>query len=216
VAVVTVPGPGRTGEPTSLPAAYFDRLYASDPDPWRFAERWYERRKRDITLACLPHERYAAGFEPGCSVGLLTEALAERCDTLLSTDVAAAAVSAARRRVAHLGHVRVEQRAVPGEWPEGAFDLVLVSEVGYYLGPDDLGLLAQRVVTSLTTGGVLVLCHWRHPVDDYPIVGDEVHERMRALTGLHCVARHDEEDFLLEVLAGGPPESVARREGLVQ
>jgi SAM-dependent methyltransferase len=216
VAVVTVAGPGPTGGPTSLPVEYFDRLYSSDPDPWRFAERWYERRKRDITLACLPHERYAAGFEPGCSVGLLTEALADRCDTLLSTDVAAAAVSAARRRVAHLGHVRVEQRAVPGQWPDGVFDLVVLSEVGYYLGHDDLGRLAERVVSSLTTGGVLVLCHWRHRVADYPLDGDEVHERMRALTGLHRVVRHEEEDFLLEVLAGGAPDSVARREGLVQ
>ena len=37
---------------TRLPDAYFDRMYAASADPWQLQERWYERRKFAITLAC--------------------------------------------------------------------------------------------------------------------------------------------------------------------
>ena len=76
----------------TLGASYFDGMYARSADPWGFTSRWYERRKYAISLAMLPRERYRRGFEPGCSIGVLTRQLAGRCDRLLACDVAAAAV----------------------------------------------------------------------------------------------------------------------------
>ncbi len=81
----------------SLEPAYFDALYAADPDPWQFATSAYEREKYDATLAALP-TRIGSAFEIGCSIGILTRRLAERCNTLLAVDVAKAALAAARRR----------------------------------------------------------------------------------------------------------------------
>ncbi len=60
-----------------LSDAYFDRMYSESADPWQLQSRWYERRKYAITLALLPYARYRHAFEPGCSVGVLTEQLAE-------------------------------------------------------------------------------------------------------------------------------------------
>ena len=54
------------------------------------ADRWYERRKYAITMAMLPLPRYRHAYEPGCSVGVLTELLAARCDHVTATDVAEA------------------------------------------------------------------------------------------------------------------------------
>ena len=82
-----------------LPDAYFADVYATTSDPWRLAERWYEQRKYAITMAMLPKPRYRSAFEPGCSVGVLTELLAARCDALLATDVAQAALDTARTRL---------------------------------------------------------------------------------------------------------------------
>jgi hypothetical protein len=62
----------------SLRADYFRRLYAADPDPWAFATSSYERATYDATLAALPCPRYRAGFEIGCSIGVLTRDLAAR------------------------------------------------------------------------------------------------------------------------------------------
>jgi SAM-dependent methyltransferase len=200
----------------SLPTSYFDAMYAADPDPWGLSSRWYEQRKYALTLAALPRRRYRSAFEPGCSVGVLTEQLAGRCDRLLAVDVAAAAVQVARTRLAGRSHVLVEQRAIPADWPDGRFDLVVLSEVGYYLDPLDLGRLARSAVAALEPGGDLVAVHWRHPVADYPLDGDAVHAELAASSGLERTCRHVEADFLLEIFARTPPaaRSVARAEGL--
>jgi SAM-dependent methyltransferase len=201
----------------TLPGTYFDDMYAADPDPWGFTSRWYERRKYALTLAALPGERYASGFEAGCSIGVLSTLLADRCDALLSADLAGDAVAAARDRLRDRPHVAVERRALPDEWPPGPFDLIVLSEVGYYLDDDDLDTMLGRAVASLTPGGDLVAVHWRRRVDDYPQPGDEVHRRLAYdHPALARLVRHEEADFLLEVFTRVPPaaRSVAQREGL--
>lgn len=199
----------------TLPSAYFDDLYATSPDPWGFRDRWYEQRKRDVTLATLPHRGYRRGFEPGCSIGLLTDGLAARCETLLAADGSAAAVRAARAQVARHANVRVEQRSLPGDWP-GAdiFDLVVLSELGYYFDAPALGRVLDLAIGSLAPGGVLVACHWQHPAPDYPQSGAAVHSLLRSRPLLHRCVLHEETDFLLEVFTRGQSPSVAQREGL--
>ena len=85
----------------NLPADYFARMYGGSDDPWGFRTRWYEERKRAVTLAALDRPRYRRGFEPGCSVGVLTAGLAERCDALLASDVDPTAVVASSHRPAN-------------------------------------------------------------------------------------------------------------------
>ena len=123
-----------TGE--SLPPSYFDRVYADDPDPWSFETSTYENEKYAVTLAELPRARYHSAFEIGCSIGVLTEQLAARCDALLSVDVAERALEQARTRCADLPHVRCDVLRVPEAFPDALFDLIVVSEVGYYWSLD--------------------------------------------------------------------------------
>ena len=204
-------GPSGAG---SLPPRYFDDLYATHDDPWGFTDRWYEQRKRALLLASLPRPRFARAFEPGCSIGVLTAELAPRCESLLATDVAEKALEAAAARVAGAPGVVLERRRVPAQWPAGAFDLVVLSEVGYYCSGPDLEVLAERAASSLTPDGVLVACHWRHRVADYPVSGDAVHAALRARPGLEVLAEHVEEDFRLDVLVRAPATSVARASGV--
>ncbi len=152
-------------EPATLRPGYFERLYQSDPDPWRFATSDYEREKYAATLAALPRPHFARGFEVGCSIGVLTRQLAARCDTLVAVDVAETALAQARERCAGLDGVQVARMAVPGEWPDGGFDLVLFSEVLYYLGLNGIGEAAQRTLACLEPGGAVLLVNWRGPTD---------------------------------------------------
>lgn len=200
----------------TLSRAYFDARYARTDDPWSLATRAYESRKRAITVSSLPLERYGNALEIGCSIGMLTAEFAPRCDALLAVDISAAAVDSARRRTADLGSsVRVEQHDVTLGLPQGKFDLIVLSEVGYYLARTELAALARRVRAALSPDGTVVACHWRHPVRDYPLSGDAVHEILRAELGLPATVEHRERDFLLEVFETRP-RSLAQREGLVE
>ena len=199
-----------------MTADAFDAFYADGgEDPWGFTDRWYEQRKQAITLASLPRRHFGRAFEPGCSIGVLTALLAPRCEDLLATDVAQAALVQARRRTSRFPQVRIERASVPAQWPDGEFDLIVLSEIGYYCGSDDLARLAERATSSLAADGVLVACHWRHPVAEYPIGGDDVHAALRAQSGLAPLAQHMEEDFVLDVLVRSPAVSVARATGLL-
>jgi len=199
----------------TLPSDYFDAMYAGSADPWGFRDRWYESRKRAVTMAALPAARYARAFEPGCSLGLLTTDLAARCDAVVAYDPSRAAVDTARAAVTTRSNVEVRQGSVPKDWPPGTFDLVVLSEVAYYLAPRDLTQLVDRCIGGLAEGGTLLACHWRHEVEDYPATGDEVHTVMGERRELHRLVHHLEEDFVLDVWSRGRTPSVAHREGLV-
>jgi cyclopropane fatty-acyl-phospholipid synthase-like methyltransferase len=154
---------------------YFRALYARDPDPWRFADSAYEQDKYARTLEALAARRYAQPLEVGCSIGVLTRMLAERCDRLLAIDIASAPLVEARRRCAAAPWVRFAQMAAPAQWPDDCFDLIVLSEVVYYLSAADVGRLSDRIKSSLTSGGDLLLVHWTGPTN-YPLGGDEASE----------------------------------------
>jgi LmbE family N-acetylglucosaminyl deacetylase/SAM-dependent methyltransferase len=202
-------------EPVSMTAEYFEAFHQRHADPWGFDTRWYERRKRALTLASLPRRRYRSALEVGCSTGRLTTELAGRCEQLLAVDIAAEAVARAQANLSRKPHVTVRQATLPREWPDGRFDLIVLSEVGYYWSRDDLTRAILAVDDSLAADGELVLCHWRHPVESYPLSGDEVHRAFEHSSAVTRVAHHVEDDFVLAVYTRPPALSVAQREGLI-
>ena len=153
-----------------------DRLHEEQTDPWGTESRWYEQRKRDLVLAMLPAPEFAVALEVGCSTGALAEALAGRAGRVVAVDRSVAALAAARRRFGDESRVDALQLDVPHDWPQDlTFDLVVVSEVGYFLSPAELDGLVDRIVASLAPGGVVVLCHWRHEVEGWVMDADDVH-----------------------------------------
>jgi trans-aconitate methyltransferase len=183
---------------TSTKRVYFDEMYDGDPDPWGFESSAYEQRKYALTMASLPRPHYGSVFEPGCSIGVLTEMLAARCDRLVATDLVPAALDRARSRCAALPHVRLEERAIPDDWPEELFDLVVLSEIAYYFDAPDLARILSRIMASARGDAQLLGVHWRGETD-YPLSGDEVHEIITASPDLEQVVHHMETDFILDV-----------------
>lgn len=199
----------------TLPREFFDDFYAGSDDPWGFETRWYEIRKRALTVASLPRPLFASGLEVGCSIGVLTSELAGRCAELIATDIAEQPLSLARKRLIEQRHVKVVRTDTPTVWPDGTFDLIVLSEVAYYWSPEDLEVAIGHMDASLTDDGVIIACHWRHPVEGYPERGDDVHAALRRHPGFAVLAEHREEDFLLDVFVRPPAGSVARETGLL-
>ena len=136
-------------------------------------------------------------------MGALAVDLADRCDDLVAVDSSEAAVGAARARLAGADHVDVRRADLPAQWPEGRFDLVSVSEVGYFLSPRALGELVSRALGALEEDGHLLLCHWRHDLVGWPLTGPMVHDVVLA-TGVRVLAEHHDPDFVLHVLGARP------------
>ena len=196
------------------PREVFEDLYQTSADPWQFESSFYEHRKRALSLAMLPRQHFSSVFEPGCSIGVFTQELAGRAQAVTATDISDGALDLARRRLAGAPHVRLAQGAVPQDWPAGSFDLVVVSEIGYFLQHSELRDLAARTEASLTDDGVVLLCHWRHPNEGWELTGDQVHEVFRAQGGLRVLAEHSEADFRIDVLARDEtPADAALRPG---
>ncbi len=183
----------------SLPEEYFNDVYRANEDPWNFETSAYERGKYENTIAALPRKKYSNAFEIGCSIGVLSQMLAARCKKLLSVDAAEAPLIKARERLKDYPQVAIQKMSVPDQFPAGQFDLILMSEVGYYLAMPDLKRLQQEIAAHLQPGGHLLLVHWTPEVHDYPLTGDEVHESFIQLAGIRHLHHQREDQYRLDL-----------------
>lgn len=197
-----------------LQRGHFDALYGASDDPWHLRSSWYEERKRALLLASLPAATFSSAYEPACAAGELTAQLALRCERLLASDGNERAVQLTRERMAPNPNVRVMQAWLPGEWPAGPFDLIVLSEFLYYLSPDAVDALALRVLQSKTAGAVVVACHWRDPIEGCALDGPAVHQRLSLSLDMPRIAHYVDDDFCLDVWQSGegsPAQKEQRR-----
>lgn len=168
---------------------HFRRLYESSADPWDMAGSRYEAAKYQQTLGMLEGRHFAAGLEVGCSIGVLTSLLAARCETLLAVDIVEAPLRLARVRCADLPQVRFARMQAPQEWPDQVFDLVVLSEILYFLSADDIAYCASRVADGTSPSAIVLLVNWLGQSDD-PNTGNEAADQfIGALAGLFRVDR---------------------------
>lgn len=193
--------PGDAGPPeATVGTEYFIGLYLAKDDPWDVATKWHDRRKYAVTVASLPRERYRRAYEPGCSIGLLTRMLAERCDKVVAADSVESAVVRARETVAGLPNVRVEQAWLPADLPDGTFDLIVIGDLLYYLSAADLRATLDGLVERLEPGGDIAAVHFRDRVNGGSYDGFNAHATLAGHPGLEPVVHHEDDWFLLDVL----------------
>ena len=189
-------------ERETLKPAYFDAIYTANPDPWKFATSPYESAKYALTLSALPKSRYRSALEVGCSIGvfdLLTGcALRRHCRDRCGQR--SAGRGEAQMRGSSGRAVRTDVRA--GRVADGIFELILLSEVVYYLSREDVGRLAARVAGSLPKGGSVVLVHWTGETN-YPLSGDEAAALFIEQVGSTCVITRSDRyrQFRVDVLS---------------
>jgi SAM-dependent methyltransferase len=183
-----------------LTEADFERRYQEDPDPWAYESSAYERDKYAATLAACGDGPFENALELGASIGVFSLQLAPRCRSLVTVDAAPTAVVNARKRLAGLSHVTPVLGAIPEAIPDTSFDLVVASEILYYLEPPVLAATLQRVSERLPAGGRLVAVHWRPAGPERPFTAEQVHAELRAQPWLVPVSCAPTDEYLLDVL----------------
>ena len=191
----------------TLPPAYFEQIYGASADPWNFETSPYESEKYTATVTSLPRNCYASALEIGCSIGVLTARLAQHAGALIAIDVSEAALARARARCAELPHVSFARMQFPEQKPRGSFELIIVSEVAYYWSNATLDHAMTTIAALQSSGGHLVLVHWTPVVLDYPLTGDEVHNRWLSRPEWRAVRSERTEQFRLDVLERLPRDA---------
>jgi trans-aconitate methyltransferase len=176
----------------------FERKYQEQADPWNFAHSAYERERYRTILGALSEARYACIYEPGCSVGVLTERLSRIAARVVATDFAPSAVEQARRRCAGSSNTQIEVADVRHYRPAPAPDLILFSEIGYYFPLPELRRLGIFLAGQLIPGGELVASHWLGHSEDHVLHGDAVHEQLRSALPLQWVRGSCHGDFRID------------------
>jgi trans-aconitate methyltransferase len=154
---------------------FFDALYERNPDPWQFASSNYELGRYERIVQALSG-RYQRAFEPGCSIGVLTEQLASVCDAVEALDISGVAVVRARQRCSYLSNVQIRQGTIAKDIPAGEFDLIVFSEIGYYFDETHLASLVDQLISVTIPGGTFLAAHWLGSSPDHLLSGDRVHE----------------------------------------
>ena len=184
--------------------ADFEALYRREADPWGYTSSAYERAKYDATLAACGPGPFPRALELGASIGVLSARLAPRCGHLVTIDAAATAVAAARARLAGVpgaeAGVEVVQGAIPGDLPAGPWDLVLASEILYYLTPDALQATLGALRDGTRAGARIVAVHWRTPGPERPFTAAEVHRRLLDAPWAQAGESASTDDYLLDVV----------------
>jgi 2-polyprenyl-3-methyl-5-hydroxy-6-metoxy-1,4-benzoquinol methylase len=184
-------------------AEYFDEMYRANPDPWNFATSAYEAEKYAATLAALPRDHFRSGLEVGCSIGILTQLLATRCDCVLGVDVSAVAITRAIQLAQHATHICFARLEIPVAWPAERFDLVIVSEVLYFLTPEQIVTTAGRIVDSLDADGVVGVVNWLGE-NDMKMTGDQAADMFidQLQPALHRSERRRTMQYRIDILEG--------------
>jgi Nodulation protein S (NodS) len=178
----------------------FEARYRADPDPWGYTTSGYERDKYAATLAACGPGPFAHALELGASIGVFSAMLAPRCRRLTTIDAAPTAVELARRRLATAPGVQIIEASIPAGIPDGPYDLVVASEILYYLVADELDATLDRIGGQTTPGARFVAVHWRPDGPERPLTADDVHQALRRVAWMRPLDQADTDAYRLDVL----------------
>ncbi|NHN87142.1 class I SAM-dependent DNA methyltransferase [Acetobacter conturbans] len=153
----------------------FETLFQTTADPWNFEDSPYEHQKRARLLACMPPHPIRFAVELGCAIGVTTQALSPLCTRLLAVDASPTALTMAGRRCADLPNITFVEAFLPEHYPTSTAtgcDLMIISELLYFLAPHDIRCLAHKAMQSLPPNGTILLVNWTGPTDT-PCTGEQ-------------------------------------------
>ncbi len=145
---------------------HFETLFSKQADPWVYTHP-YEQTKYELTLSLLPPGKLNNALEIACAEGHFTEQLAPCVNKLMAVDISRVALDRTAIRCQHLSNISFGHLDLVKDQFPGKFDLIVCSEVLYYVGTvSDLENIAVKITCSLEKNGYLLMAHAHQIIDD--------------------------------------------------
>ncbi|HWP47980.1 MAG TPA: trifunctional glycosyltransferase/class I SAM-dependent methyltransferase/polysaccharide deacetylase [Candidatus Limnocylindrales bacterium] len=145
---------------------FFETIFVTQSDPWRYTHP-YEQTKYEQTLALLPTLSFDKALELACAEGHFTVQLAPRVRSLMAADISQTALDRAAARCSNCKNVQFIRLDLTKDPLPGRFNLIVCSEVLYYVGRrDSLEAVARKLADALEPGGYLISAHANLVVDE--------------------------------------------------
>jgi len=157
-----------------------------------------EARKHRLVVRLLSREKYRRAFQSSCSTGALTELLAPRCERLVACDSSTEAIESTCRRLLGQSNVELHAATLPGWWPSGRFDLIVLSDFAPCGGEDQLASVVDDLIGVLEPGGDLLAAHWLRSPSEQWTGGAQVHRAVAERLGPPQLSRVSVGGFLIE------------------
>ncbi len=155
--------------------SYWDGIFSRE-DPWDYLNA-YEQQKYRHTLEMIPERSSARVLELGCAEGLFTKMLSDKAGAILAVDISKRALERATVRCAGLESVKFKQHDIAQGIPVGEFDLIICSEILYYLRDRfAVEAFAGQIAQILPPGGHLLMTHANMVSDDKSQTGFDFNE----------------------------------------
>lgn len=185
--------------------AHFDAIYSASPDPWDVRTSPYERGKRDAARALLGDARFDHALEAGCGEGCLAGDLLANGQARRATGIDQAAEIVERARKTAPQGLRLVQGRLPDDLPEGPYDLVIFSELLYYLPEKELERLAGLTRMQMVPGAAMLIVSYLGDTET-PLDAPAGADFFIALFGpeLQPIARRNAERFRIDLLRWHP------------
>jgi len=142
----------------------FERKYRKAA-PYVTRDSSFEQEKYSRQLDLVKDRRYLNAIEVGCGEGVFLEKLAPFCDFALGVDLSEEAIHRARKYCEKFPQVQFKVENLTAIKSDQVFDLVVATDVLYYMGQEHDWAHMQTVMDNLcrvvTPGGRLLLtnCH---------------------------------------------------------
>jgi SAM-dependent methyltransferase len=148
----------------------FEQRFRNDIDPWNYRTSRFEAFKRSVLIRACGFRAFGRALELACAIGENTRVLAPRCLRLLSIDSSPTALAEAIRRNEGAAGVTFRRVLLPREMPRGPYDLIVASEIAYYLPWQALDDLLRRIFEAAAPGARIVFLHHLRPFDDAAVL----------------------------------------------
>ena len=203
--------------------AYFESKFRN-LDPWRIAEREYERQKYRETLDLLKGISPNTVLEVGCAEGLFSEMLARHVGALISIDISERALQRARLRCAMQPNVSFLKLDILRDPLPKRFDLVVCSEVLCYVETQQaLVGVCRKIADAVEPAGRVVLVNMRIAREHAPgwsardlaFGADSIHSAFQKVSGFALLSEQWNDFYTISLFQkkAKPTQNVVEESG---